>query len=428
MNEDDKIYLITKTWTRDSHGLFDYESSSLNTKKFDINNSGYLIRKDYHVSFVDNLDQNTDSDNKVLCYYDCVNHTIISPNIPIDLPINNQTLIDLQEQIWYVVKSNSNFDVYDKRLYSEYEYELKQNDIIKLGRIKFVVKKINLVGHQHQLNKTTFAMFENPEDKVKDSNTDIICHICYLSDISEDNPMLSICKCKGTMHTHLNCLKKWLNSKKTVEEITGKMGVSYTIQKFNCEICKEPFPSTVKSNDKYYNLIEYEEPQGQNYIILQSLNSIKENSYPLSVHVLMFIENEGGYILGRGHESDLRISDISVSRSHARIYMKNNKFYMEDLKSKFGTLVLAKNQVKLEDKCLFQIGKSLVYYGKDKDKNNKEISPLQQILNEFSSNFSHNMINDMDKWEYNCYFNRNQNNHNNNNRNDNNNNNDDDED
>jgi hypothetical protein len=46
--------------------------------------------------------------------------------------------------------------------------------------------------------------------------------------------------------------------------------------------------------------------------------------------------------LGRGHESDLRINDISVSRCHAKIKLENGKFMLEDNQSKFGTLVLVK--------------------------------------------------------------------------------------
>lgn len=51
--------------------------------------------------------------------------------------------------------------------------------------------------------------------------------------------------------------------------------------------------------------------------------------------------------LGRGHDSDLRINDISVSRCHAKIKFKDNKFYLTDNLSKFGTLVLVKDKLKL---------------------------------------------------------------------------------
>lgn len=104
-------------------------------------------------------------------------------------------------------------------------------------------------------------------------------------------------------------------------------------------------------------------PENQNYIILESLNSIKENAYPLSVHILMFLDDKDydNYVLGRGHESDLRISDISVSRLHAKIFMKNNNYYIEDLSSKFGTLVLATKPIEINhENKVIQIGRSLM--------------------------------------------------------------------
>jgi len=43
--------------------------------------------------------------------------------------------------------------------------------------------------------------------------------------------------------------------------------------------------------------------------------------------------------LGRGHDSEVRISDISVSRFHAYIKYMNKKFVIFDNNSKFGTLI-----------------------------------------------------------------------------------------
>jgi pSer/pThr/pTyr-binding forkhead associated (FHA) protein len=51
--------------------------------------------------------------------------------------------------------------------------------------------------------------------------------------------------------------------------------------------------------------------------------------------------------MGRGHESDLRINDISVSRLHAFIKFKDGRFLLEDNTSKFGTLVLVKKKTPL---------------------------------------------------------------------------------
>lgn len=55
----------------------------------------------------------------------------------------------------------------------------------------------------------------------------------------------------------------------------------------------------------------------------------------------MLIQNVplDGIKLGRGHECEIRITDISVSRNHACIKNVGNSFYLFDNKSKFGTLV-----------------------------------------------------------------------------------------
>ena len=77
--------------------------------------------------------------------------------------------------------------------------------------------------------------------------------------------------------------------------------------------------------------------------------------------------------MGRGHESEVRVNDISVSRCHALLkYAASNEatngvggFYMEDNLSKFGTLVLAKSkEIVLEPEMTkaVQIGRSVISF------------------------------------------------------------------
>ena len=46
------LKLLIKTWSRDSHGLFDYETSSTKTNQLLISSSCKLIRKKNDVKFV----------------------------------------------------------------------------------------------------------------------------------------------------------------------------------------------------------------------------------------------------------------------------------------------------------------------------------------------------------------------------------------
>ena len=151
------------------------------------------------------------------------------------------------------------------------------------------------------------------------------------------------------METKLNIKE---NEKKTVK--------SYNIKSFNCEICKTPYPFRFKieGRDDTFDLIDITLPTS-NYIVLESLNQMKENCNIKSIHVITLTDDP--ITIGRGHESDVRINDISVSRSHATLKYDSTtgKLLLKDLKSKFGTLVLLKRPIEIQtSKIHLQIGRT----------------------------------------------------------------------
>lgn len=73
------------------------------------------------------------------------------------------------------------------------------------------------------------------------------------------------------------------NPKKTVS--------SYNMKSFNCEICKTPYPLRFKFGDSYFDLIDSERPSG-NYVVLESLNQVKDNNNYKSIHVITLNEDE----------------------------------------------------------------------------------------------------------------------------------------
>lgn len=123
--------------------------------------------------------------------------------------------------------------------------------------------------------------------------------------------------------------------------------ISFSWKQFECEICKKPYPYVFKSNGRKYRLVDVEVPEEKNFLWLESLTFEKNSSR--MVHLVMPDGDRSTFRLGRGHESDVRVSDISVSRCHAILkYENDHHFYLEDNLSKFGTLVLAKSSIELE--------------------------------------------------------------------------------
>jgi len=232
--------------------------------------------------------------------------------------------------------------------------------------------------------------------KIKETNilNDVSCKICLSNDEDSENPLINLCKCSGSLlFVHFYCLKKWMSVKMSYKENNQKTVSSYNMKSFNCEICKTPYPVRIKFLDKFFDLIEAPKPQ-ENYIVLESLNQVKDNNNYKSIHVITLKEDEK-IILGRGHDSDVRINDISVSRTHSCLKLSKGKIYLTDFKSKFGTLVLLQKQVQVTSTKLFlQIGRTITELETVScDKGNKnKVEKLSDIVKEEKGS---NSANDM---------------------------------
>jgi len=162
-----------------------------------------------------------------------------------------------------------------------------------------------------------------------------------------------------------------------------KTVLSYNMKSFNCEICKTPYPLRFRYNNKYFEIIGCSRPQSFNYIVLESLNQLKDNNNYKSIHVITLNEGER-IVMGRGHDSDVRINDISVSRTHSCIVLNNKKVLLKDLKSKFGTLILVQKELEItpEKKLSLQIGRS---YFEATFPNSKELKAKEKNISNIAA-------------------------------------------
>jgi hypothetical protein len=109
---------------------------------------------------------------------------------------------------------------------------------------------------------------------------------------------------------HVECLRAWLNSKKQV--YPSKKVTSYFWKALECELCKAPFEEKMRS--ALYTIMEFDTPPN-NYMILESIKSAPAKV----VHV--FDLTFDSFKVGRSVDTDMKIADISVSRTHSFLHI-----------------------------------------------------------------------------------------------------------
>ena len=390
-NENFVLSLCTKTWIRDSHGLYDYESNQTKNLNAVLAESIYIGRKKHDIKTL-NSPNDLKQDEELLFNVknDYKDEYALENEVPIRIQPTEKNINDLSNKIWYVLKNDPNQSNQSNQTITNTndDYYLCKNDVIKLGRVKYSLNEINIPSKHNnidvavpsndpskydidELNMNTEPDFDFIfQAKESSEYTDIpdderLCKICYSDENDkENNPLVHLCNCNGGLRfSHFECIKKWMETKLITKENEKKTVKSYNIKSFNCEICKTPYPFKFKLNgvEKPFELIDLQKPVDCDYIILESLNQMKENCNIKSIHVIQLTGDE--LTIGRGHESDVRINDISVSRSHAKLKYNPTEgtLLLRDLKSKFGTLILIKKPLKIKERKIhLQIGRTYI--------------------------------------------------------------------
>jgi pSer/pThr/pTyr-binding forkhead associated (FHA) protein len=99
--------------------------------------------------------------------------------------------------------------------------------------------------------------------------------------------------------------------------------------------------------------------------VLENLVRESQQHNNRGLHVISLAEKKL-LKLGRGHESDVRIADVSISRCHATIRYSTSanggNFILEDHSSKFGTLVVIKKpkQMDVGSAMSVQVGRTVL--------------------------------------------------------------------
>ena len=441
-NKSKMLKIFLKTWTADTVGIFDYSSQSPKEDKTIIKESQFIVRdkNNRYIIKEQHADINFRNGDDIIFLVDKVTdniYTLVNA-VPKNLEIKKEYLNNINNKLWYVIKKEGDED----ESKNNKEYYLQKNDIIKFGRVKYIVIDIN-IKHKDgaapalsisDLNSNKGPIFNIVYEVNKDINEkstpsnkgEYKCDFCKYKNtntISEtddgEDYLIKICYCENKYY-HYKCLKAYTQISIEKENNIKDYGNSIEIKDFQCKNCHEEFPFHFKlpNDDKIYSLVDIKEPDCD-YVILESLDYKKEDNFYKSIHVIKFLKEI--ISIGRGNESDIVLKDISISRNHAvlKIEKETGKVCIQNRSKKFGTSVLIKDPLKLDklDKKFFlQVGRTYIecYLSneieenikKDKsdlNKNNNENKNNKNNGEEKENNNNNNIINDEEKKEDETY-------------------------
>lgn len=188
----------------------------------------------------------------------------------------------------------------------------------------------NIINQQSNQNS---AVRQRTNKKEK-----ITCKICFGSSSNISDPLITPCKCSGSMgYIHYQCLKQCIKVRIVRKEADNH--ICYLWKNYNCEICLNDYPKNLKYRNKIYEIVDLQIPY-EKYIVLDYnlYDDAKKKTFRKGIIVVNIPENER-ISVGRNQNNLIKLKDISVSRSHCDIYKKDNKLYIIDKGSKFGTLL-----------------------------------------------------------------------------------------
>merc|ERR1719428_779077 len=190
-----------------------------------------------------------------------------------------------------------------------------------------------------------------------------LCRICLQTGSNgEEDPLIRPCRCKGTIeYVHLGCLRHWIKGRLNLSESS----TSFFYRPLSCELCKAVYPAYLNITNtagQIERMPIMEVPRTKPpFIALENMVRDAQQHSSRGLHVISLADNKL-LKLGRGHESDVRIADVSISRCHATIRFHRGQFVLEDHNSKFGTLVALKKPMPLSpgSAISIQVGRTVL--------------------------------------------------------------------
>ena len=198
---------------------------------------------------------------------------------------------DLNFNLWKAIENCQNKNIINGKNKERYIYDLKENDIIRLGSAKLILREFNISNNSNKEteNKNENNYINRQFTMKLNNNEGEICSICEENNSEPDNPIVKICKCEK--YSHFKCLKKEIKKHIAIEKDNNNSEdcVRYLVGA-NCFYCKKFMHLTfiienkkeIDKNNKYklFELVDIPRNKNEDYLFFETIDFLdRQQSY-----------------------------------------------------------------------------------------------------------------------------------------------------
>lgn len=245
-------------------------------------------------------------------------------------------------------QSNNNYNLSITNLHSSINNTIGISNNDNINRSNY--NNSNCAGNTITNVNNSYNVDDDAVKTVQGVEQNRYCRICYCGETDIGDPLLSPCRCNGSMRLiHYSCLKQCIESR-----MTRKDEEYYTIMTwkgFECEICKEKYPKYFKCKDELYPLVDMHIPFSEYVLCDYSMYDDTQKRTIKKGVLAINITTKGKEIsIGRTTSNNIKLKDISVSRMHCALLRKDKDLYIIDKGSKFGTMLYMNREMQINEK------------------------------------------------------------------------------
>ena len=383
--KEDEIFLSLIMLISDSSSIFNKRKIIDKTRYIFKEDDIYLILKSNHESFAIANSQKLIEEKEILIFKkDKTKYQIKLVNL-IDRLYNcsrMEKLYEINNKLnFYLYKSIpklENYDLIDEKNVNFYTYHLKEDDIIRLGTVKIIIREFHTFPNNNNNgnNNDCSKKFKRQFTFLLEPSNETMCDICDKPSNEPNDPLIKFCLCER--YTHFKCMKEKLKKMTIIDNDNN--GCTRFFIKTNCIYCKKfiPWSFVCKENNDYklYELIDIPRNNSEEYLILEVFDFFDhQHDYIKYIFYIKFRKQakdknvETIMIGGDRRKSDkykfdklVKIGNInSISSQHAFIDydIESKTLVLTNISETHNTLVLQDEYImepKGENKLLLELG------------------------------------------------------------------------